>query len=166
MIDYDQLYRCLGIDEHLAAGFFIVFSRFEYALKRTPGYASESTNDVRPDWDKFANDHDARFDRGRTDELETAVDYLLNNPPEKQVLSDGVLGWKPVPGENVPLLRQLLCVVRRVRNNLFHGGKFPPPFGPVAEPGRNSALLQSCVIVLEESLSLSRRVKANFHEHD
>jgi hypothetical protein len=36
-----------------------------------------------------------------------------------------------------------------VRNSLFHGGKYPYPFGPVVDVARNRQLLESSIAVLE-----------------
>jgi hypothetical protein len=158
----DDLYRLLDIDRNLVAEFSIVFSRFEYALKRTPPYAAGDEKGVKADWDKFAKDHDALFAQDTDKELKVAVGYLQSHPPEKQILRDNKLGWQHVCQQDVPPLQNLLLSVRRIRNNLFHGGKFPIPDGPVHEPGRDTALLQSCKTVLLKSLGLNDEVRRHF----
>ena len=51
-------------------------------------------------------------------------------------------------------LTWLLLMVRTVRNNLFHGGKFP--LIPVSEPSRDSTLLHHSITILAACLPLER----------
>lgn len=88
----------------------------------------------------------------------------MDKPPLKQVLKDGVLDWKSTEEENVPLLLKLILSVRRVRNNLFHGGKFPSV--NLEDPGRNADLLESSIVILEGCLLLNDRVKELFYQRD
>jgi hypothetical protein len=61
----------------------------------------------------------------------------------------------------------LLRLVRDTRNNLFHGGKYPSPDGPVNDQIlRNSQLLQACFTILEKCRSLDGDVKHFFEEHE
>ena len=161
-MDHNHLYRDLGIEKDLTTGFTILFSRFEYALKRTRRYAVGNKKGVKPDWDEFARDHAADFNSERTPALKAAVQYLKAKPPRKQIMKGGSLAWKHVPTENTPLLKQVLDAVRRVRNNLFHGGKFAYD-GLVEDPGRDSRLLKSCTTVLEECISLDQEVHDYFY---
>lgn len=162
LMNGNQLYEILEIEKDLVTDFSIFFSRFEYALKRTIKYAAEKNNRINANWDEFALNHDSVFIPERTENLKLAVDYLLAKPPKKQTLKNGTLGWKDVPQQNTPRLQQILCSVRRVRNNLFHGGKFPD--GDIAEPGRDRKLLQNCIIILEECLRLNDEVAIIFND--
>ncbi len=159
-MDYNKLYEHLGIEKRLVTNFLILFSRFEYALKRTESYAEGDQNGVNANWGRFARDHDSRFKVEKTSELKSAVDFLISKPTKKQVLKNGVLDFKAVPKQNILLLVQVLLTVRRTRNNLFHGGKFP--IGPVEEPGRDSKLIRCCITVLEECLTLNDEIRTNF----
>ena len=78
--------------------------------------------------------------------------YLQQHPPRKQVLQNGVLHWVARPGTSGSAIGDVLLSVRTVRNNVFHGGKFPE--GPVAEPLRDQALIRDCVAVLKGLLKL------------
>jgi hypothetical protein len=158
----NELYGYLDIDKEAVTGFSIFFSRFEYSLKRTLGYALVRNNGVEADWNKFAKDHSAAFDTKRTPQLHEAVEYLLSQPPLKQILNDGTLDWKHTQAQRVSLLQRLTESVRRVRNNLFHGGKFPNV--DVQDPGRNETLIKSCIAVLEECLLLNGDVYERFHQ--
>ena len=47
-------------DRRLAWAFFVLFSRFEYALKRSD-YLKPGTSHARPDWDRFASNCNEAF---------------------------------------------------------------------------------------------------------
>jgi hypothetical protein len=164
----DDLYKHLQIDKEAVTGFFIFFSRFEYSLKRIREYAKQKNTGVEADWDRFAKDHNNVFDDRRTSELERAVKYLQEYPPRKQILNEeGTLdviptGWKCTPVQNIPLLPQLILSVKRVRNNLFHGGKFHS--GDFLDQGRNTELIENCMVVLKECLRLDEHICTVFHE--
>lgn len=151
-------------DRHLAWEFFVLFSRFEYALKRVPQYLMPGEGDAQPNWDRFASDLNARFVLMATPALMSAVTFYENKPPRKQLRKDGQMQWSdPVkPDKNEPLLRWLLRSVRIVRNNLFHGGKFPSMLIP--EPSRDQDLLAHAITILTTCLPLSADVQNAFME--
>ena len=159
-MNVNELYLLLEIDKDLVTGFSVFFSRFEYALKRTIKYAVGDENGVEANWNKFAKENDSGFNPERTSELKSAVNYLQEKPPKKQNIKNGTLGWKNVQQQNILILEQIICTVCRVRNNLFHGGKFPD--GPIEEPRRDIKLLQSCIIILEECRRLDDVVCMHF----
>jgi hypothetical protein len=155
-------------DRKLAIRFFIFFLRIEYALKRT-GFIYEKYSQVHADWDRFADSIQKQFMRDlRSDQtLRTAHEYLLTQPPRKQVLNHGDLGWS-VEEKNDPVagreLRWTLTMVRRVRNNLFHGGKFPTPDGRMSDPSRDEELLMASLSILTACLEFHSNVKSAFME--
>lgn len=157
----NDLYDYLKVDKDLVTGFSIQFSRFEYALKRA-GYCKQCKN-AKPDWKRFAQEHEKLFDAKKDGKLETAVQYLRAKPPKKQVQENGKLGWQAVEKKSAQL-EQILCWIKTIRNNLFHGGKFPS--GPVDEPGRDTKLLENCVAILRECLSLDKEVQRYFGQKD
>ena len=57
-------------------------------------------------------------------------------------------------------LKELLFVVRGVRNNLFHGSKKLV----ITEQSRNRDLLKYGLIILNECLSIDRKVRQKFFE--
>lgn len=153
------LRRDLIIDRDVVLTFFENFSRAEYALKRA-GYAVERGGAVQAAWDRFADRLHAKFFATNDDALTAAVDYFFTSPPLKQTLSAGVMGWAPAEVKAARTLRQLLIFVRRVRNNLFHGGKFP---GVVHDdPARNNVLLQHGLVILLVVMSLDPEVLHHF----
>ena len=140
--------------------FFLVFSRFEYALKRA-GFTSGSTEVVHPAWECFSSRYRSVFNPSQTPDLRSACDYFIANPPRKQILDSGSLGWsEPQFRIDEPFLTWLLLMVRSVRNNLFHGGKFP--IAPIQEPARNPELLRHALTIICACLPLDAEVSHHF----
>jgi len=149
----------LNVERELACEFLGVFARYEFALKVT-GFAEGDARDVRPAWGCYAKTIAAPFSQLSDPELSVAVDYLLNHPPKKQVLVSGALQWRDAPPEpSRSRLEQVLVMVRRVRNNLFHGGKF---LDPQATPGRDQLLVNYSLVVLRACLPLDPKVEAAY----
>lgn len=152
-----------SIDRKLAWHFFVFFSRFEYALKRTD-YLAPGAGSAQAHWDRFASDHNAKFSALSNRALGSAIWYLKRSPPRKQIRKDGDLAWSDLceydPGD--PLLVWLLLSVRVVRNNLFHGGKFPQFL--VIDSSRDRNLIESAIIVLNNALLLNNDVQHHFNE--
>lgn len=139
----------------LAIDFFVVFSRFECALKRSGTYAIGDDNGVSPDWDKFARDLGPEF-LVDVVALEIAP-VLVGNPPKKQVkLVDGMLGWKDTNA--VESTSDLFLAIRRVRNNLVHGAKYQDSgvghAGFVEGSERDDALLSQSMAVMTFALEV------------
>ena len=139
------------------------FSRFEYSLKRTFQYLHGDASKAEPNWDRFGADHDKAFWADATDNVEAAVDYFRASPPRKQVVEFNVLAWSEPQafGGRGPELVWLLLMIRTVRNNLFHGGKFQLP---VSEPSRDSELLLHSLTILSACVALNRDVERWFEE--
>ncbi|HEF4743952.1 hypothetical protein L0Z42_11080 [Burkholderia multivorans] len=150
----------LAIDPKLLTAFTGVFSRYEYALKSS-GFANGGINKVDPDWDAFAQSVADKFDDLNETGFREAVIYLVTNPPRKQVLNAHGLGWKDSPPDSkLRASAQALLMVRRVRNNLFHGGKFWMPESPIRD--RNEKLVKASLAVLLACLPLNPRVCMTF----
>lgn len=144
------------INKELVLHFFLVFSRFEFALKFA-GYARGNENRVEPNWERFADSIRDRFDKNYSPQLAQACDYFLVNPPNQQVWINNSLAWSP----NIPVNRSepelLIALVKRVRNNLFHGGKYHANVHE--ETARSEDLLRGSVLILEECLRDSPEVR-------
>lgn len=154
-------------ERRLVFRFFIVFSRFEYALKAA-GWRKEDREAKKKNkpekadanWDEFSDELNVKFKPAKTPELQEAVDFLLNHPPRLQVINAGEVEFIDLPySVKLSPLRRLLLYVRRVRNNMFHGGKFPLN----GEDGdrRNALLLEHSLTVLEACSDLDEDV----HHH-
>lgn len=147
------------MDEHseldrLATELFRTFARAEYALKAAGWNSGEG--DARANWTAFAKSVDAWFQAPASDEVRDAVDFLLASPPKKQVVVNGVLQWREVKPETNSKADLTLQYVRRVRNNLFHGGKFN---GHWFEPERSELLLRHTLTVLRAVIEASPEVR-------
>lgn len=151
-------------DRELAWTFFVFFSRTEYALKRSGRYLKAGVKEAEPNWDRFASDHNDNFQADSSPELKTATQYFLDNPPLKQIRADGGMAWSEPQkyDENESLLIWLLRMIRCVRNNLFHGGKFP--IVRISDPSRDRNVLLNSLVILRAILPLNSDVERRFFE--
>jgi hypothetical protein len=144
--------------DQLRGDMFKTFARFEYAPKAA-GFHNGS-GPAKPDWVKFAKSISDVFDRPPDPHFEAAVEYILTHPPKQQIIRDGMLAWSDA-APNAALKSDLvLQYVRRVRNNLFHGGKFN---GRWFEPERSERLLRHSLTILHACLRASRDVGDAYH---
>ena len=150
-------------DEKLVFKFFAIFSRFEYALKRT-GFLRDQER-AEADWDRYSTCLRGRFAVLGSLTFTDACAYLEQESPRQQVVDGTRLTWKAcLRGNGESEESYVLRMVRTVRNNLFHGGKYPDPSGPVQEVARDRRLLGACITVLEECLRSSPEVRCAFEE--
>ena len=101
--------------------FFYKFSRFEFALKENDFWKNRKRGKimtVEPDWKKFVNEKSIEL--RATPEIEKLIAL---NPKQQIVAKDGQLEWRPVKIDPLCKLTSAVCMLRVVRNNLFHGGK-------------------------------------------
>ena len=116
----------MTLGEVTAFEFFRDFSYCEYALK-CAGLYRRDCKDAQPNWRCFAESAPVRrvLDNPVDPGLKEAIEYILEHPPKKQVIEEnGSLGWRDrMTGATSSQSGRLLELVRRVRNNLFHGGK-------------------------------------------
>lgn len=148
------------IPQELTVEFLGTFARFEYALKRA-GYVEGNNKFVGADWDRFGREV-AAISPEALGPIVASCPYLQDHPPKKQVLQDGRLVWKAREASGGTAIQEILLSVRTVRNNVFHGGKFPE--GPVAEPLRDERLIRDCLAVLN-SLLHSPRLPAGIADY-
>lgn len=150
----------LNVPRALTLEFMATFARFEFSLKKS-GYARGDNSQVSPDWDVFANDM-AKLDAAVLAPVLAATQYLQQHPPKKQVLDNGLIRWVDRQGTSGSAIGDVLLSVRTVRNNVFHGGKFPD--GMITDPLRDEQLIRDCLHVLSELLllPLPRGVAENF----
>jgi hypothetical protein len=108
----------------LSIEFFKEFARTEYALKAAGWLRTGPKRDAHPDWDRFAREVGERLIKVLEEGGGEAVTYLTQNPPKKQIVDDDGLAWEQSELADHPEGQRLLIFLRRIRNNLFHGGKF------------------------------------------
>src|SRR5437867_9427946 len=133
----------LNVPRELTLEFLATFARFEFALKKA-GYAQGDNSKVSPDWDSFARDV-AKLSAAVLAPVINACQYLQQHPPKKQVLQNGALHWVERQGTSGSAIVDVLLSVRTVRNNVFHGGKFPD--GMITDPLRDEQLILDCLAV-------------------
>jgi hypothetical protein len=133
--------------DQLAFRFFKLFAQYEYALKAMKFYKKGRNNQATPDWDRFANEIGKLVLDCQDEQTMSAISYLLEFPPKQQIIKNGELDWDNV--SNTEKTAQVLFAhVRRVRNNLYHGGKFNGRWFE-AEGDRSHELISNSLTVLE-----------------
>lgn len=157
------------VNRDLLLRFFVTFARFEFALKNTRffrprGMAPGQLPDAHPDWDAFASSIRSVFQSVEDERLGEACDYLVKlSPPAREVIVRNKVMWDTTPpAEDLPEIHRVLISVRRVRNNLFHGGKFANV--KAEDAGRNTNLLEHSLVVLEQCLRLSDEVRSVYND--
>lgn len=163
--------RPTRVNQKLLFDFFLTFSRFEYALKASDFFQQLNTksnkcyrpSDAKPDSDRFASSLREAFRANKNDELQQACEYILDSPPWRQVIINDAVAWEtPIRPKHESDIEFLLRMVRCVRNNLFHGGKYNLEVHEDTE--RTEQLLRSALIILKECLALAPRVNRAFHQ--
>ncbi|MCC7596729.1 hypothetical protein IGS61_04475 [Janthinobacterium sp. FW305-129] len=150
----------MPLPQELAYEFIGIFARCEYALKSTD-FARGGEVSVEANWDKFATSIDESFRRVPAQPFMDAVHYLLTEPPRKQVLREGRVDWNNSPPDvNLPDAQKVLLMVRRVRNNLFHGAKIWSPEYDNRE--RDIKLVEASLCVLKHVVELNTNVNIAF----
>lgn len=164
MLDWSSLLKQLRVDDRdIVFGYMVVYSRFEYSLKRS-GYVRRDGNSVSANWERYIKDIERTFGTESSTQVKEAIDYLLNHPPQSQVLSDQqqltFQSHSSTLNGSIPL--RLYHCARIVRNNLFHGGKYPS--NPVSDVARDRMLLLHCHTVLEHFLYCNQELGSFFYE--
>lgn len=129
--------------EGLAFKFFREFARYEYCLKATG--LREDSRTAKASWSKYAAEVTHVIDTPQAKGLENAITYFTDHPPKKQIVKDGVLDWDETLPNHQSKAELILLLVCRVRNNLFHGGKFN---GRWFEPQRSEDLMRHALVIL------------------
>lgn len=135
--------------DQLSFRLFKTFARCEYALKAGE-FRKGTANRVEADWTSFADTVAGILDAEDGTPLAEAIEYIREHPPRKQVIRDGELAWSTTPPDSESEADLLLAYVRRVRNNLFHGGKFN---GHWIEPQRSEELLTHSLVILDAAIA-------------
>lgn len=141
--------------------FIDAFMSAESALKHG-GFGYMQGGAACAHWDKYASSIKTSFDDVADNLFRDAVTYLVQHPPRKQVINDSALEWKeaPPPADS-SASQQSLLMVRRVRNNLLHGGK-SYVMGGADTSERNDKLVRSCLVVLNHAMNLNKDVRAHY----
>ena len=142
---------------------FRVMTRLEYALKKIdflkrPNKKNADKKNAEVDWDRFATERlGAQF--FDTVKASGKANVLIHSPPNRQTVrcaDDPV--WVPTSVSNT---QELIGALRRVRNNLFHGGKTNN-----TDINRNNALVDNALCVINAILQHDRELRKNFERND
>jgi len=150
-----------ALDRDLVFDFFWRFSAFECALKRT-GFLSANPH-VAADWRSFAKAIQGKFSTVEHFAFREAVDKLMRLSPKRQILENGKLDWEKIerkPGQSDEEFTVVL--LKTVRNNLFHGGKYPGIH--IDEIARDRDILAAASIILAGCYPLHAQVKSTIDE--
>lgn len=131
--------------KQLAFDLFEIFSQFEYCLKVTGHCLADRGGAAKPNWSAFASALTENIIEAEDASVTEAVNYILSHPPKKQMFTGGKLRFDVVEPRAENQNDLILLYVRRVRNNLFHGGKFN---GEYFEPDRSRELLSHSASIL------------------
>ncbi len=150
----------LPLDRALVCEFFAVFSRFEYALKETGFCVAGRYGAAMPNWIGFQERIGTKLSSYDNIEVKRAIRFLTANPPQVQKVVEGraVFQADDLRGDNDG--ERAIEATRRVRNNLFHGGKHTPH----SPRERDEKLVRCSRLVLQTCLELHPDLKAEF-EH-
>ena len=130
----------------------------EYALK-VAGH-NRGNGPAEADWSKFARSIEKAID-DRPLEIAESVEFILTQPPKKQYISNNKLEWRDLPANTGSQVDDLFIYIRRIRNNLFHGGKFN---GRWFAPERSEQLMSAALIIMHWTIKTSPSVRAAYHE--
>lgn len=153
---HDYINRFIN-DESLQVpvfNFFVLVSRFEFALKKVEGYSGNNRMGIySPHWRKFKDENESKIIQLKETNqiLADALNYYEEKPPEKQI------GPQEFQAEDED---SVLMQVYRVRCNLFHGGKYILPEEGVEEHfiSRYKSLVENGIIILEEAIKVDEEV--------
>lgn len=152
----------IRVDPELILEFFLTIARAEFSLK-VNGFVSGDETRVSANWDQFTNQIKDQMNLEKTQELKEASDFILLNPPWKQVLRNGQVMWDSnYPNNSLSDLEKVILLVRRIRNNLFHGGKHNNEVFEDTE--RTTHLLRSALVIIEEAISQIPDVRDSYEQ--
>lgn len=131
----------------MVCDFFATFARFEYALTRGGVLTGEIGDQAEAHWDRFANALGDPF--LLTMRTAPQADVFFTDPPKKLfVIGDDEVEFRRTA--DVETCPDLFVLLRRVRNNLFHGQK-------VLFDDRDSQLIEAALFVLDQAFDVASR---------
>ncbi len=141
--------------------FFTLFARFEYAMKASGIRKASKSGAVEAAWTQLAEDIGTDLMAMPDKSVQEACAYLLKEPPKRHDLEGDRLVWSAVPASQGSDAKDLFVYICRVRNSLFHGGKFRGQY--LTDPERSSQLIKSSTTILGAVLQLRSKLDEAFH---
>jgi hypothetical protein len=149
----------IRVSDQLILEFFEKFARFEAAMKESEFCTGGESKPAKPDWTKFDTELAGNLGahvNGSKKALVEAMKFFLGQPPEVQISRNrkAVFERKALIGKTDGAM--VLCAVRRVRNNLFHGGKHTDH----SPEEHDQTLLRHAITVLDAAAALDHGLNA------
>jgi len=145
--------------DSLAFDLFKLFAQYEYALKAMGYGRAKREGQAEPDWDRFAKEVGCLVLGLEDPSIAGARQYLFDQPPKRQVWVDGTVQWAPA-STSERTAQTLFGNIRRVRNNLYHGGKFN---GRWFDPDRSRELIGHALVILRALVERDAKLKEAIH---
>ncbi len=147
----DEVFKRVQKRELERLKFCVAFALFEHALKET--FPAPSKRVARANWEAFEKSLPDLAENA-SPKLQGAISYVCNEPPKKQCVQNGrvVFTKATLTGTGNAAICEAL---RRIRNNLFHGGKQP-------YTDRDRQLVEAGLEIIEGYVQNSRRVQGAF----
>ena len=82
--------------DRLAFKFFKLFAQYESTLKENGFFKPDKSGNIFVDWDRFANEIVGKNFKTELGQSASAADYILDQPPKKQVARGGKVIWADV----------------------------------------------------------------------
>ena len=145
-------------DEGLVFDFFWAFTTIECAMKHAGILkVREGSDAIEADWDQFATDL-VNYGTERSLKFRQAARSLQQVRIQRLALIEKRPVWRPVERGRMGEVEFTLYLLRLVRNNLFHGGKYE--FGaPAEQVERDTNIIRAALSVLDQCFEHHPRVK-------
>jgi hypothetical protein len=112
---------------------------------------------AKADWRKLALVVEDELKALESKQFVAALAYFREKPPMRQDVVDNQLQFREVAPNTGNEINDLLVYVCRVRNNLFHGGKFRGQV--LRNPGSSLELIAHASVILEACMDASEPLK-------
>jgi hypothetical protein len=150
-------------DEGLVFDFFWTFSTIECAMKHAGIFkVREGSDAIEADWERFAAEL-VNHGTERSQNFLKAARGLQRFRVQRFQLVENRPEWKPFERGRMGEVEFTLHLLRLVRNNLFHGGKYE--FGaPADQVERDTAIIRAALSVLDQCFEHHPRVKVEVEQ--
>lgn len=149
----------MNVPDPMAYQFLRTFARAEFAMKGIARYCrGDEGRGASADWDELARQASAALEAALPSHPHWQT-LMLDAPPQKEVVRGGVAVFDARPLGGGTNGEQLLQAVRRVRNNLFHGGKEQGE----RYPGHDADLVAASLEIIEHAVRADALVEGRFN---
>jgi hypothetical protein len=136
-----------------------MFARFEGATKISDYCTNDRSDNAVPDWEKLKPVFGPLLEKCQDPKLVGAIEYLLSHPPNVQKSVEGSAKFCDADLRGDSEGSKALEATKRVRNNLFHGGKHS---GRVQNQERDKKLICCAIEVIKAASCCDNEFWVNF----